>query len=151
MFVALGGGRERRFWAALFVKKWPPKMCQKSLCRKKRCKINVFEPCFGPFLAHRFWGWVFLRCGARFWGPITRGRCHFRTSSSGTMTALFLFWYILPPVPRILRRKNPLSLRFHEVFWGHVATRGKILPRQQPIPWKLLKEMFLWLRGVVAL
>ena len=43
----------------------PPCFCQKkrvsenvrkSLRPKKRYTINVFEPYFGPFLAHRFWG-----------------------------------------------------------------------------------------------
>ena len=60
-----------------------PKKCEKCLRPKKRCAIIVLEPSFGPFLAHRFRGWVFLRCGARFWAPITREKCHFWTSWSG--------------------------------------------------------------------
>ena len=58
---------------------------------ERRCAINVLEPYSGPILAHRFWGWVFLRCGARFWAPITRGKCHFRTSSSGPKSAPLTF------------------------------------------------------------
>ena len=60
-----------------------PKKCEKCLRPKKRCAIIVLEPSFGPFLAHRFRGWLFLRCGARFWAPITREKCHFWTSWSG--------------------------------------------------------------------
>ena len=60
-----------------------PKKCEKCLRPKKRCAIIVLEPSFGPFLAHRFRGWVFLRCGARFWAPITREKCHFSTSWTG--------------------------------------------------------------------
>ena len=60
-----------RFWGALFFckkKKGLPKVT-KNFNFEKRCQIEFFEPCFGPFLAPRFWGWVFLRCRARLWAP----------------------------------------------------------------------------------
>ena len=70
-----------RFWAALFgAKKMPSKSLRKGFASKN-----------GEFLAHRFSGWVFLRCGARFW-PITRGKWHFRTSWSGTKIAVLTFF-----------------------------------------------------------
>ena len=38
---------------------------------KRKVQNYFFEPCFRMFrtifVAHRFWGWVFLRCVARFW------------------------------------------------------------------------------------
>ena len=150
-----------RFWALFFFffsKKWPPKMREKICVEKngaklvfveKRCKISVSEPCFGPFLAHRFWGWVFLRCGARFWAPTTRGKCRFeiRTSWSGTKTGPFSF----------LGRSPCGAVRFAadisalpavcEFFGGNGRDAWQNLTSSATNPWKLRKEAFFGLGG----
>ena len=93
------------------------KTLRKSFASKKRCKILYLEPCFGPFLAHRFSGWVFLRCGARFWAPPTRGKVpFFGPRGSGPKIAACAFFVAFSLRCRASSRRNfPLSLRFREV------------------------------------
>ena len=134
-----------RFWAALFfVKKTGLRKCGKKFAsKKKRCAIYVFEPYFGPFLAHRFWGWVFLRCGARLNSYNARKMPLSDLFERYQNRPLHFFWCVLFAVPRILGRKNPLSLRCRESFGGTDATRRKIRPRRQKPHGNCGKKRFL--------
>ena len=75
-------------------KNWPSKVCEKA-SRQKNGAIFLCHV-LDHFWVHRFSGWVFLRCGARFWAPLTRGKCHFRTPWSGPRIATFAFFDAFP-------------------------------------------------------
>ena len=84
-------------------------------------------------------GWVFLRCGARFGVLRRRGECHFGPlhAVSGPHSAV-----VLPAAPCVRGLTIPLSLRFGEVFLGHLATRGVLAAE----PCVVTAEIRLWLR-----
>ena len=121
-----------------------PKKCEKCLRPKKRCTIIVLEPSFGPFLAHRFRGWVFLRCGARFWAPITREKCHFSTSWTGPKRPPPHFFGAFSLRSRVGwrgKRRSPCgAASFGWVRTRRVAKFDIVGPKT---PWKLRKEAFL--------
>ena len=84
-------------------------------------------------------GWVFLRCGARFWACRRRGECHFGPlhAVSGPHCAV-----VLPAAPCVCGLTIPLSLRFGEVVVGHLATRGVLAAE----PRVVTPDFRLWLR-----
>ena len=86
-------------------------------------------------------GRVFLRCGARFGALRRRGECHFGPlhAVSGPHCAV-----VLPAAPCVCGLRNPLSLRFGEVFVRHLATRGVLVLAAEPCV--VTAEFRLWLR-----
>ena len=127
-------------WAlpSLVDKKWPPKVSEKFLRQKT---VQTF------FLSHvldHFWRTGFrggFSCGAeRVFGPLKRAEnATFRPLGAVQNPH---FAVVLPAVPCVFGLEFPLSLRFHKVSVGNLATRG-VLPA---VPCVVAPKFPLWLR-----
>ena len=115
-------------------------VASKSL-RKVLVSKRKMPNSFSGFMSRSIFAseWVFLRCGARFGVLRRRGECHFGPlhAVAGPHSAV-----VLPAAPCVCGLRNPLSLRFGEVFVRHLATRGVLAAE----PRVVTAEFRLWLR-----